>query len=74
MKSKEISKPVGNQVCNQVCDQVLEQIKENEETLSDYLLQYQKMTGSNEIEGDDGETRIIVNIAKLVKGSFKPKS
>lgn len=55
-------------------EELSEQIKENEETLSDYLLQYQKMTGSNEIEGDDGETRIIVNIAKLVKGSFKPKS
>lgn len=49
------------------------QIKELEATLSDYLLQYQKMTGSNEIEGDDGEIRIIVNTAKLVKGSSKTR-
>lgn len=35
--------------------------------LSDYLREYQRLSGSNEIEGDDGETREIVFVAKLVK-------
>ncbi len=54
-------------------EEIRSEIKEMEETLSDYLLQYTKMTGVNEIEGEDGETRIIVSTAKLVKGSkYKP--
>jgi len=44
------------------------QIKEAEEVLSDYLIQFQKSTGFNEIEANNGETLIIVNHAKLVKG------
>jgi len=50
-------------------DELRTQIKEAEEILSDYLLQYQKATGFNEIEVDGGETMIIVSRAKLVKGS-----
>lgn len=45
------------------------ELKELQETLSDYLIQYQKQTGLSEIEGEDGETMLIVNTAKLVKGS-----
>jgi len=50
-------------------DELRAQIKEAEENLSDYLLQYQKLTGFNEIEVNGGETMIIVSRAKLVKGS-----
>ncbi len=50
-------------------DELRTQIKEAEEILSDYLLQYQKATGFNEIEVDGGETMIIVSRAKLVKGT-----
>lgn len=46
---------------------IRDSIKEMEETLSDYLLQYQKQTGFSEIETDDGQRLIIVNKAKLVK-------
>ncbi len=35
--------------------------------LSDYLREYQRLSGSNEIEGEDGEIREIVYVAKLVK-------
>lgn len=42
-------------------------IKEEEEALSYYLREYQRLTGSNEFEGDDGELRTIVYIAKLVR-------
>ena len=37
--------------------------------LSDYLREYQRLSGSNEIEGNDGEVREIVYTAKLVKKS-----
>lgn len=43
--------------------------------LSDYLREYQRLSGSNEIEGEDGEVREIVYVARLVKKSpqFKPR-
>jgi predicted RNase H-like nuclease (RuvC/YqgF family) len=53
--------------------EIKNEIKELQETLSDYLLQYQKMTGFSQIETDQGETLIIVNSAKLVKGSSRNK-
>lgn len=41
--------------------------------LSDYLREYQRLSGSNEIEGADGEIREIVMVPKLVKkSSFRP--
>lgn len=43
------------------------------EGLSDYLREYQRLSGSNEIEGEDGEVREIVYVAKLVKKSSKYK-
>lgn len=49
------------------------EIKESKASLSDYLGEYQKMSGLNEIEGDDGEVREIIYVAKLVKkSSFRP--
>lgn len=42
---------------------------ELQEGLSDYLREYQRLSGSNEIEGDDGEVREIVYTAKLRKKS-----
>lgn len=43
------------------------EIKEKKTAMSDYLLEYQRMAGVNEVEGYDGEVREIVNEAKLVK-------
>ena len=48
-----------------------DEIKEIEQSLSDYLQEYQRMTGANEIEGEDGKLRDIVNTAKLVVRSAK---
>lgn len=45
--------------------------KESQGALSDYLQEYQRMSGVDEIEGEDGEVRQIVYTAKLVKKSFK---
>lgn len=43
------------------------EIKEIDGALSDYLHEYQRMSGSNEIADDDGDVREIVFVAKLVK-------
>lgn len=45
--------------------------KELKTGLSDYLREYQRLSGSNEIEGEDGELREIVFTAKLVRRSSK---
>lgn len=50
---------------------VKSQQKELREGLSDYLREYQRLSGSNEIEGEDGELQQIVFTAKLVKRSSK---
>lgn len=49
--------------------------KELQEGLSDYLREYQRLSGLDEIEGEDGEIRKIVYIARLVRGpsNFKPR-
>ena len=44
-------------------------LKDLQNALSDYLREYQRLSGSNEIEGDDGEVREIVYVARLVKRS-----
>lgn len=41
--------------------------KELEGALSDYLREYARLSGTNEIEGEDGEVREIVYTAKLIK-------
>ncbi len=45
--------------------------KELKQGLSDYLREYQRLSGSNQIEGEDGEIREIVFSAKLVRRSSK---
>ncbi len=44
-------------------------LKDLQNALSDYLREYQRLSGSNEIEGDDWEGREIVYVARLVKRS-----
>jgi len=43
------------------------QLREVKTALSDYLAQYVKISGSNQIEGPDGVVRQIIYTAKLVK-------
>lgn len=50
-----------------------QEVKELEAALSDYLKEYQRMTGANEIEGEDGELREIVSTVKLIKRSAPKK-
>jgi hypothetical protein len=43
------------------------ELKEMNEALSDYLSEFRRISGSNEIETDEGEVREIIYVAKLVK-------
>lgn len=47
------------------------EISELQNALSDYLREFQRLSGSNEIEGEDGEIREIIYIAKLIRKSYK---
>ena len=49
-----------------------QEIKERQASLSDYLQEYQRLTGATEIESNSGELLKIINSAKLKKdGSRK---
>lgn len=66
VKKEILSTPEGKMASGKV-DELKSDLKEAQEALSTYLAEYQKLTGSSEIEGEDGELRKIVYVAKLVK-------
>ena len=69
----EINKRPDVADLNEKFKSVKSQKKELSEGLSDYLREYQRISGLNGIEGEDGELREIVYVAKLVKKSvFRP--
>lgn len=65
-KNQILKRPDASEL-NEKVKSMKSQIKEQQEALSDYLREYQRMSGLTEIEGDDGELREIVYVAKLVK-------
>lgn len=58
--------PANKQLAEKV-KELSAEIKDLNNALSDYLREYQRMSGSSEIETEDGEVREIVYVAKLVK-------
>ncbi len=71
-KSEIMKKPAVAELSGKLKDLKLQK-KELQEGLSDYLKEYQRLSGSSEIEGDDGEVREIVFVARLVKKSaYRP--
>jgi hypothetical protein len=62
--------PANAQIMEKVHDLAVE-VKEMDTALSDYLKEYERMSGSNEIETDDGMVRQIVYVAKLVKSQSR---
>lgn len=48
-----------------------QELKELNSALSDYLAEFQRASGLNEVEGEDGEIRQIVFVAKLAPKAFK---
>ncbi len=69
-KREVLKQPQAAELAGKV-QSLISQIKENKASLSDYLREYQRMSGVNEIEGEDGEVREIVFTAKLVNKSFR---
>lgn len=65
-KAQVMRQPV-NQALGEKVKELTAEIKEMDTALSEYLREFQRMTGVNEIEGEDGEVREIVYVAKLVK-------
>lgn len=64
---KEIMKRADAADLGSKLKSVRSQQKELKEGLSDYLREYQRLSGLNEIEGEDGQLQQIVFVAKLVK-------
>lgn len=69
-KAEILKRPQAHDL-NEKIKSLKSQIKENESSLSDYLQEYSRLAGVNEIEGEDGEVREIVYTAKLIKKAFK---
>lgn len=67
----QIMKQPANSTLSEKVKHLAAEIKEMDGALSDYLREYERMSGTNEIEGDDGEVREIVYVAKLVKKSSR---
>jgi uncharacterized protein (DUF3084 family) len=65
-KKQLISTPNAKEL-NEKINMMKQDMKDAQEALSYYLREYQRLTGANEFEGEDGELRQIVYIAKLVR-------
>src|SRR5579871_5083339 len=70
LKKNLLAQPQLKQIAQKIRDMNTE-IKEKSAALSDYLLEYQRLYGVNEIEGHDGEVREIVHQAKVIKKSTR---
>jgi len=71
-KLELLKQPAASQLNAKIKD-MSSDLKDLQNALSDYLREYQRLSGSNEIEGDDGEVREIVYVAKLVKRTSRFK-
>lgn len=71
-KYQIIQQPQNKQLDEKIKD-VSSELKGLDVALSDYLREYARMSGTNEIETSDGEVREIVYVAKLVKKSPRGK-
>jgi hypothetical protein len=64
--------PANKGLADKVKD-LASQTRELDSALSDYLREYMRMSGTNEIETDEGEVREIIYVAKLVRKTSRPK-
>jgi hypothetical protein len=58
-KAQIMALPANKQLANKIKD-IAEDIQEADGALSDYLREYGRMSGTNEIETEDGQIREIV--------------
>lgn len=64
---QEIMKQPSMIALNNKVKSMRQELKERQDELSDYLLEYQRMTGATTIEVEDGNVLEIVNSAKVVR-------
>ncbi len=67
-KSEVLKQPHAKEL-NAKIKELKSDAKEKAEALSDYLQEYQRISGVDEIEGDDGELRKIVYSARLIRST-----
>ncbi len=72
IKANIMQQPGVQEAAEKVRD-ISTEIKELEGALSDYAREYQRLSGSNEIEDNEGNVHEIVYIAKLLKKNQKQK-
>lgn len=65
-KKEILKRPEASHVAQKV-NELKSEIKEIKEFQSSYLSEYQRLSGSTEIETEDGQVRQIIYVAKLVK-------
>ncbi len=65
-RAQILKKPEVAQIATNV-KVLTSELKELKEALSDYLREFNRLSGITQIEGDDGELLEIVYVAKLVK-------
>ncbi len=70
-KSQILKQPAAADIAIKVRD-LSTDLKDAQGALSDYLREYQRLSGSNEFTTDDGEVMEIVSVAHLVKRSSRP--
>ncbi|MBI5613774.1 hypothetical protein HY947_02520 [Candidatus Gottesmanbacteria bacterium] len=59
----------GNKTLSEKVKELAAGVKDAQNELSDYLREFLRISGTNEIEGEDGEIHEIVSTAKLIKRS-----
>lgn len=67
-KLNVLANPATRNINEKIKD-LTQEIKELNTALSEYLREYQRLSGASEIEGEDGDVREIIYIAKLIKKS-----
>lgn len=67
-KLNVLANPATRSINEKIKD-MTQEIKELNTGLSEYLREYQRLSGASEIEGEDGDVREIIYIAKLIKKS-----
>lgn len=67
-KKQIMSQPAVSATASKLKD-AQARVKDLSNALSEYLREYARLTGNNEIEGLDGEVREIIFVAKVVKKS-----
>ncbi len=71
-KQQLMKSPAITQLAQEV-KEMKEEMADLEQSISDYLREYQKVSGSNQLETDDGQILEIVQVTKVVrKSKYRP--